>query len=160
MPAAIEQRSVIAASPEEIWRRIVTLDGINHELMPFVQMTTPRAMAGKVSSEIRPGDRLGKSWLLLFGVLPFDYDDIVVSEIQHPCRFRETSTMGSLRVWEHERTLRPTAGGTEIIDRVTFELRAPLSMIPGLRSLVASAVSRLFSHRHRRLADWFAKQDP
>lgn len=31
--------------------------------------------------QIQPGQRLFRSWLLLFGVIPIDYDDICIAQI-------------------------------------------------------------------------------
>jgi hypothetical protein len=30
---------------------------------------------------VKPPDRLGRSWLLLFGFIPFDYDDLGLAEL-------------------------------------------------------------------------------
>ena len=65
--------------------------------------------------------------------------------------FLERSTMLSQRLWEHERTIEPVAGGgCTIADRVAWEPRLPL---PGrlLRPLFAA----VFRHRHRRLRRHF-----
>ena len=64
--------------------------------------------------------------------------------------------MCSIRKWEHERTLRAVEGGTEVTDRVTMEMRWPLSRIPGLQHLAAKTLALLFGHRHRRLARTFS----
>jgi ligand-binding SRPBCC domain-containing protein len=152
----IEQRSVVPAPIEDVWQRVTSLEGINAELAPFVRMTLPLSMKVRPISAVRSGDRLGRSWLLLFGLLPFDFDDIGVHEIEHGRRFHEKSRMASMRSWEHERTLRECQDGTEVHDRITLELKYPFSAIPFLRRLVTAAVRYLFVHRHRRLALWAA----
>jgi ligand-binding SRPBCC domain-containing protein len=68
--------------------------------------------------------------------------------------------MFSIRSWEHERTLRSVDGGTEVNDRVTFELRPGFSMVPGMRKLITVVLSRLFDHRHQRLAKWYREFGP
>ena len=61
---------------------------------------------------------------LLFGLIPFDYDDLCVERLDPGVGFLERSKMLSARVWEHERTLEPLdGGGTRVTDRVRFEPR-------------------------------------
>ena len=38
----VEVSSRLAATPEQVWARITTPEGINHELMPIMRMTIPR----------------------------------------------------------------------------------------------------------------------
>lgn len=157
MPLTIEQTSIVPAAPEEVWERVTSPEGINHELAPFVRMTVPGPMKRRTVAELKPGDRLGRSWLLFLGFLPFDFDDIRIAELEHGRRFREASTMLSIERWEHERVLRPTSSGTEVADRVTFQLKKPLAYLPFVERALAGALSKLFAHRHRRLAKWFAR---
>jgi ligand-binding SRPBCC domain-containing protein len=156
MRVNLEKKSFIAAPPEDVWNLITRPEGINYELAPLMRMTVPKQLKGKTIHDVELGKRVCRSWFLLFGFLPFDYDDIVITEREHGQRFRETSSMFSIRFWEHERTLRPTEEGTELTDRVTFELRRPFSAIPGMKQLVVMVLSFLFNHRHRRLARWSA----
>ncbi len=60
--------------------------------------------------------------------------------------------MLSLSRWVHERTVEPAADGCVVRDRLTFELRRPLGALPGMAGRSERIVSRLFAHRHRRLA--------
>lgn len=134
----------------------MTLEGINHELGPWIRMTMPRALRGKTIADIDPPARPGRSWLLLGGVIPFDYDDLGIVELGPGRRFLERSTMLSMRTWEHERTVEPAGEACEVTDRVAFELRRPLVWIPGSERLARAMVTRTFAHRHRRLAEHFA----
>jgi ligand-binding SRPBCC domain-containing protein len=156
MPVTLLTKSVITASPEDVWSRVTHPAGINHELAPLMRMTVPKGLEGKTVRDVDLGRRICRSWFLLFGFIPFDYDDIVIAERENGRRFKETSSMLSIRAWEHERTLAPVPQGTEVTDRVTFDLRWPFSAIPGMNRLVAYILSGLFKHRHRRLARWFA----
>ncbi|MEZ5151247.1 hypothetical protein ACWDTG_01155 [Rhodococcus zopfii] len=95
--------------------------------------------------------------MLLFGVLPVEYDALTIAEIAPGRRFHEKSSMLTMRRWEHERTLTPAGPGrTRVHDRLTMELRAPLSRLPYGNELARQIVTRLFAHRHRRLARGFA----
>ena len=135
---------------EALWRSVCRLEGINYELGPILRMTEPRRLRGRTIADLKPGDRLGRSWLLLGGLIPVDYDDIGIAEIE-PGRFLERSTMLTMSAWEHERTVEPAAGGCRVTDALGFELRAPLRAIPGSERLTKAIVGWLFRHRHRRL---------
>jgi ligand-binding SRPBCC domain-containing protein len=155
-----EVRTTIAAGPDHLWRRVTTPAGINDELLPLMRMTTPATMKGKTIADVVPGSHLGRSWLLLFGVIPFDYDDIGIAELDPGRRFLERSSMLSMNRWEHERTLTPATGGCELRDRVAFELRGPLSLVPGLSRLLHRLLRQYFQHRHRRVSRWAQQQVP
>ena len=132
--------SALRASPAEVWARAATIEGVNAELAPFARMTSP---GGGV---IREG-ALGRSWILLGGVLPVDYDDLRLESVEPGRGFRERSTLGSCSAWHHDRTLHALAsGGTRIVDEVSFAPR--LRAAGGLQALVFEAA---FRWRHRRL---------
>src|SRR4051794_16781987 len=95
---------------------------------------------------IEVGRPIGRSWVLLFGLIPIDYDEINVVELESGRGFVERSRMLSQRAWEHARTIEPVAGGSMIIDRVAWEPRLPIPA-RALRPLFES----IFRHRHRRL---------
>ena len=67
------------------------------------------------------GERIFRSWVLLFGVLPIDYDDLTLIALEPGRGFHERSRMLSMRVWEHERTLEPDGeGGCRVRDRLSL----------------------------------------
>lgn len=97
------------------------------------------------------GRPAGRAWILLGGVIPVEYDDLVMVEVREPHYFQERSTLGSCRVWEHRRELEELPDGST---RVTEILRAePRALVP--TALVRMIVGALFTHRHRRLARAF-----
>jgi hypothetical protein len=153
-----EQSSALAVDARRVWDRAVTPEGINDELMPIMRMTVPVRFRGKTIADVEPGTRLGRSWILLFGVLPFEYDDIGLAELGPGFRFLERSTMASMKRWQHERTITPSSSqapsgaGCTITDRVEFETRLP---IPGLERLLRAVFRRVFRHRHARIARHF-----
>jgi ligand-binding SRPBCC domain-containing protein len=147
---AVRRTSRVAAPAEEVWARVTSAEGINHEIRPWMRMTMPRSLRGRTIADVEPGP-LGRSWILLFGVLPFDYDELGLAELEPGRRFLERSTMLSMRRWEHERSVEPLdEGSCEVTDRIAFQLRAPLATL-GLTRPVAAVIARLFAHRHRRL---------
>jgi ligand-binding SRPBCC domain-containing protein len=92
------------------------------------------------------GTPIGRSWVLLFGLIPIDYDEINLVEIDRGRGFVEQSRMFSQRFWEHVRTLRPDGDGVLLTDAVSWEPRLPVpaaAMRPLFRAI--------FGQRHRRL---------
>jgi ligand-binding SRPBCC domain-containing protein len=146
----IEASSTLAAPPAAVWDRIASMEGINHELGPWMRMTSPRGAELSVE-QVPLGRRWFRSWVLLLGVVPFDYDDLCVERLEPGRGFLERSKMLSARTWEHERTLEPLPdGGTRVTDRVAFEPRVPV-----IRRLHRAVIAATFRHRHRRLRGWF-----
>jgi hypothetical protein len=138
-----------------LWARITDPAGINDELRPLMRMTVPAGAENFGLDEPAPG-HIGRSWLLIFGFLPFDYDDLTIVRIEPGRGFLECSSMLSMRLWEHERTLVPAGDGRcRITDRVAWEPRLPL---PG--ALFRPLVQAIFRHRHRRLRLRFAPDAP
>jgi ligand-binding SRPBCC domain-containing protein len=138
--------SRLDASPREVWDRIVTPEGINDELRPFLRMTVPRGIERLDPASVELGKPIGRSWILLFGVLPIDRDDVPLVELEEGRRFLERSPMLSMKLWEHERTVEPNGSGCEITDRIRFQARL------GLPAALPRPLFRaFFRHRHRRL---------
>jgi ligand-binding SRPBCC domain-containing protein len=145
--AEISVSSRLDARPDRVWARIVTPQGINDELRPWLRMTVPRGIERLDPESVELGRPIGRSWVLLFGLVPFDYDRITLVRLEEGRGFLERSSMLSQRSWEHERTLEPNAeGGCLITDRLRWEPRLGLPGGP-LRPLIRA----LFRHRHRRL---------
>jgi hypothetical protein len=150
----VRVESRLEAAPEAVWVRVTSAEGINDEMAPLFRMTVPRGLAVLDLDRVEPG-RLGRSWILLFGVLPVDYDDLGLERIEPGRGFLERSTMFSQRLWEHERTIEPLAdGGCTVSDRVAWEPRLPL---PG--RLLRPLFGAFFRHRHRRLRRRFGGAD-
>jgi ligand-binding SRPBCC domain-containing protein len=148
----VEQSSVIVRPAAEVWARAVSEEGINHELAPILRMTMPRGLAGKTIDDVEVGTPLGRSWILLGGLIPVDYDDLCLDELEPGRRFLERSRTLSFAVWEHERTVEPVGEEScRVTDRLGFELKRGLAWIPGASGLAAAIVRFLFGHRHRRL---------
>ena len=154
MIEAVRRTTRVAAPAAEVWDRVTREEGINDELRPWMRMTMPRPLRGRTIDAVEPGP-LGRSWILLFGVLPFDYDELQLAELEPGRRFLERSTMLSMRRWEHERTVEPVENGScEVTDRIAFRLRAPLRAL-GMTRPTAALIDRIFAHRHRRLVRRF-----
>jgi ligand-binding SRPBCC domain-containing protein len=149
----IERQSIVAAPAEEVWARVVTPEGINDELRPWMTMSMPRGAGAMTVDNIPIGTPVGRCWMRLFGVLPFDYDHLTIAELNRGRGFDEQSTMMSMRTWRHQRTVTPDGDSKAIVrDRITFQLRAPLRPAT---PIVAAGLRALFGHRHRRLQRHF-----
>ena len=148
-PAAVEISSTLAARPDGVWAAASTLRGVNHELGPWIRMTGPQDTSFE-SAE--PGRQFARSWLLLFGVIPFDYDDLTFARVRPGAGFLERSRLLSASTWEHERTIEPVGGGCRVTDRVRFTPR-----IRSAAPLQSALVAAVFRHRHRRLRGRFGE---
>jgi ligand-binding SRPBCC domain-containing protein len=149
----IERQSIIDAPADQVWARVVTPEGINDELRPWMTMSMPRGAESLTVENVPIGRPIGRAWLRLFGVVPFDYDRLMIAELQPGRRFDEQSTMMSMRRWRHERSVTPDSDGKAVVqDRITFELRTPLRP---LTFVIAAGIRALFGHRHRRLQRHF-----
>ena len=130
------------AEPEETARVTKLLDRVRtHDgTLPVVVMTGWGSIETAVEA-MRRGARsfVQKPW-----------DDLTLVRLDPPAGFLERSSMLSNRLWEHERTIEPVAGGCTVTDRIAFEPRLP---IPG--RLLLPLYRTVFRHRHRRLRSRF-----
>jgi len=142
--------SALAAPPEVVWRHVASMDGVNSELVPLLRMTVPPGLDGAGLDALPLGRRAGRSWLLLFGFIPVDFDNLTIAERGPGHRFLERSTMLTQSCWEHERTVEAVGAGCRVVDRLRWQGRSfPLG------ALYRLAVPVLFRHRHRRLRKRF-----
>ena len=151
----------LSAEAARVWEHATSIAGIKFEMAPWMTMTVPRGVdPASFAPQFRDGalpmpSALGRSWVLLLGVVPFDWDDMVLVELERGRRFLERSSMMSLRVWEHERVVEPAGGGSLVTDRLAWETRSPM-----MRTLAPRIVRAIFRHRHRRLAERFGATQP
>ena len=148
---SVEVSSTLAAPADTVWRTATTMEGVNAELRPWLRMSSPRGAPADLRTVV-PGERAFRSWLLLLGVLPVDFDDLTLVEIGPGRRFLERSPMLSARVWEHERVVQSEGSGARVTDRVRFVPRVGLA--GGVQRRIVAAV---FAHRHRRLRRHFGR---
>jgi len=145
--------SRVEAPIAELWARVTSFAGVNHELMPWMRMTPPRRYRDASIDTVPTGVPLGRVTVWYFGFLPLDYDRMSFMEVAAGSHFHEVSTMASMRRWEHLRTLEPVGTGeeTSVTDTIRFEPR-----IPGTARATEATLRALFAHRHRRLQQWFS----
>jgi ligand-binding SRPBCC domain-containing protein len=148
--AEIAVTSRLNASPAAVWDRVMTPEGINDEMRPYLRMTLPRGVERLDPANVEIGTPIGRSWILLFGLLPFDYDEVCLVRLEPGSGFLERSQMLSQRSWEHERTLEPAGDGCLITDRVGWQPRLGLPGRP-----LRPVIGWFFGHRHKRLRQHF-----
>ncbi len=147
--------SRLNADAATVWSTVCQMDQVNRELGPWFKMTAPRPGLVLDDPEQPVGERRFRSWLLLFGVLPVDYDDLVLQSVEPGRAFHERSSMLSQRAWNHDRTVDPDGDGCVVTDEVSWEPR-----FPGAGALMRLVAPRLFRWRHRRLRQRFGHRAP
>jgi ligand-binding SRPBCC domain-containing protein len=150
----VERATDLAADADTVWAWVTTAAGVNDELRPWMRMTVPKGWRDGSLASLEPGVTIGRSWILLFGVIPFDADDLTLAEIGNR-HFVERSPLLSAASWQHERTVTPTPQGCRLADRLTFEPRALMARLPGGTRLHTAVITAIFRHRHRRLTRRF-----
>lgn len=141
----------LRTSRECLWDWITSVEGIRAEMRPILRMTVPRNLRGIEDARIRPGQRLFRSIILLFGILPIDYSDLTVLTLRPGEGFIEESPMGSMKRWRHERSIvgdHVDPATVILVDRLTFQPR-------WAASLLGWFVQRFFEHRHAVLRAHF-----
>lgn len=140
----------VGAPPSTVWAHATSMAGIQRELRPLVTMTFPAWASALTPETVKLGERLFRSWILLFGVVPVEYDDLTLVALEPGRRFLEESRTLTQRVWRHERIVEPCRGGSRLTDRLRLTPR--LALFGGLQ---VGVVRMLFRHRHRNLARLF-----
>lgn len=136
--------SDLTASPERVWEWMTSTSGILKEMAPIMRMTVPRSFEDLATTSVPLGQRLFRSWVLLFGVLPIDRSDLTLLSLDVGKGFVEESPMLTMKLWRHERTIQAVEGRTRLTDRLTFQ---PRFMSP----LIGWFIRTIFEHRHRVL---------
>jgi ligand-binding SRPBCC domain-containing protein len=139
--------SKLHAPAELVWEWITSVKGISAEMWPFFRMTMPKGIHSLSDVQIKPGVRMFRSYVFLFGVLPIDYSDMTLVELDYGLGFVEQSPMGSMKLWRHERCIVPCLSDPSavmLVDQLTFRPRIA-------RRLVEWFIRHVFTHRHKVL---------
>jgi ligand-binding SRPBCC domain-containing protein len=144
MTYSLEFKSQLSAPPAEVWQWITSFAGISREMMPYMRMSKPSDVHSLRDIPFQPGKRLFRSWIFLYGFIPFDFSDLTLMSVDEGVGFVEQSPMGSMRLWRHERRITPNIEGCVITDSLEFEPRF-------FGALAYRIVRSFFQHRHRQL---------
>lgn len=135
--------SRLKATQEQVWQSITSLEGLTSEMMPLMKLTAPQGF--KTLSDIFPRKNDFRSWVLLFGFIPFDHTDLKLKSLTVGKGFVEESNMGSMKSWRHVRTLVPHGDReVSVIDELTFEPKR-------FKSITKLVIQKFFEHRHKQL---------
>jgi ligand-binding SRPBCC domain-containing protein len=142
----------LRASAQQVWAHASTFAGVNRELWPWVRMTCPRAQARLTPDAFPVGRTAFRSWILLFGLVPVEYDDFTLAELEPGRGFYEVSRLLTLREWRHRRSVQATAEGCVLRDEIALAPRWR-----GTGWLLARVYRCVFAWRHRRLRRLFGR---
>lgn len=119
------------------------LEAITPPFLQF-QILTPLPIAMRAGAVI-------EYRLKLFG-LPFHWRTVIES-FDPPHRFIDQQARGPYRLWRHLHEFRETPDGTEMVDRVDYEL--PLGPIGSLvhAAFVRRSLAEIFDYRQQRIAE-------
>jgi hypothetical protein len=150
--ASVERSSLVPAPAADVWARAVTPEGINDEFWPWLTMSIPAGASGVTIDTLEVGQPVGRCWLRLFGILPVDYDDLTIVELEPGRRFLEQSRLFSAPQWQHERVVEPAdETSTRLTDRLEFTPRR------GFGLLGPHLIRLIFWNRHRRVLRHFSR---
>jgi hypothetical protein len=76
------RHSIVDAPIEQVWARVVTPEGINDELRPWMTMSMPRGAEDLTVDNVPIGTPISWAWVRLFGVLPVVYDRFCIAELE------------------------------------------------------------------------------
>lgn len=147
----IKVSSLLEDSRRSIWDAISSFEGINKEFVPLMTMTCPDPSL-RMTADLVTDKPLFRSWILLFGLIPIDYDLIRLQEVEVYHGFKERSTMGFMSEWHHDRTLidATSSNGTVVTDTLSFTPRIPFTGV-----ILMFIVKQLFLLRHSNLTAKF-----
>lgn len=147
----VEVSSRLKCKRQVIWESISSINGANKEFYPLLKMTCPFPDL-RINPSLITDRPLFRSWLLLFGLFPIEFDLIRLTKvIENEC-FEEKSSMALISEWNHHRYLSTPSNDNEtiVIDTIQF-----LPRIPGSGLIFLFVVRWLFQYRHFRLRQMF-----
>ncbi len=151
LPYSFTISSTLRATPEQVWAHAGSFDGVNRELWPLCCMTHPRHLRMLAPETFPVGRTAFRAWIHLFGLVPIEFDDFRLIELEPGQGFLEASRLLSIVEWRHRRTLTATGNGCVLTDDIAF--------VPRWRAtgpLLAGTYRFAFAWRQRCLRRLFA----
>jgi ligand-binding SRPBCC domain-containing protein len=119
-PYSFTMASHLTASAERVWTHASDFNQLNREFWPLFRMTYPPGRARMTPGSFPLGKVAFRSWIMLFGVIPVEYDDITLVELVPGQHFSEVSALLSIREWRHRRSVAPEGLGCVLQDEIAF----------------------------------------
>ena len=121
-----------------------------------LEMLTPAFLKFRILSplplEMRSGTLI--DYQIRLGGVPLRWRTRIET-FEAPVRFIDVQLSGPYRCWHHVHEFQDIPGGTQVFDRVTYDL--PFGFLGALaqRLLVRRTLERIFEYRQQRLAELF-----
>jgi len=148
----LERRQFVPRDREAVFAffsKAGNLEAITPDGMSF-QILTPRPI------EMRAGTRI--DYRLRLGLLPITWQTEIES-FDPPHRFVDVQLRGPYRLWRHLHEFLPVEGGTEVHDRIEYQM--PLGPLGSLAHAlwVKRKLARIFDFRQKMIAKRFPAVD-
>lgn len=124
---------------------LLTMKGVNYELMPLIKMTAPFDWVEKPLYDWPIASPVFTSTLMLFGFLPVDRHKFKLLSTGAN-GFSECSSSISNHEWRHTRFISEEGCSCIVKDTVSFEPKLTWS-----GRIMLPIYKRVFEHRHKRL---------
>ncbi|MCB1216013.1 SRPBCC family protein [bacterium] len=148
-----EMRSELACSQQDLFEWHARPEA-------FLELQPPWEQVRQLS----PPQRLLQGQLIRLsvriGLLQLPWHSLI-SELDEPAGFTDIQRRGPFARWEHRHCFLPLpAGGTQMLDSISYALPAGAlgSLVAG--RYVESRLQRMFEHRHRLLRKHFGTRSP
>jgi len=140
-----EIESNLSEVPEKLYVELLSINGVNRELAPYINMSAPKQWRTKPISEWPVGERLFNSRVTLFGLIPIDSHSFKFSDVSES-GFSETSKTFMHKEWNHTRSIVKSGAGSKVKDLVDYK-----SKLRFMGYFLKPFFRVIFKHRHHKL---------
>ena len=142
---SINVQSEIDGEAKQIAPELLTMGGVNYELMPMVKMTAPEKWYKSPIYEWPESGYIFSSVILLFGFIPVDLHKFGLLDTSLE-GIRESSTSLIIKSWRHDRVIEDLGKTVRVIDILEIQPK-----VKTLAVILAPIYEQIFKHRHKRL---------
>lgn len=137
--------SVLEVKADRLAKDVLTMEGVNYELSPWLQMSAPEEWQTKPIKHWPINREIFKSWIRLFGFIPVDLHVFKLIETSEK-GIKECSSSIINKYWKHDRTILKLDAVSTVRDSLEFHPRLYF-----LRFILKPLYKSVFIHRHYRL---------
>ena len=146
-----EMESILTSDIEKLSKELFTMNGVNEELFPIINMSAPTMWKSKPITDWPKNRTLFKSRINFLGYIPIDLHRFEFSDTSK-YGFKECSSSLMNKRWKHERSIIQSGDNVIVRDRVNYESKV------GIMGLLLKPVyTSIFKHRHSRLKAKYGK---